>query len=242
MSDRAIVNTLITQAARRHLEPIGVRRLGRYRSWFEDRGWWVIHVCFDSGGSRVGTYLTASAMWLWREGDDWSFDNGDRVYWRDDGTFATEVAIGERGWTTWLGFIREHLFAKDVEILVGIARQRVMQLREQFPDPCSVFASLSGRSTRIGEDPGWHEYNTGAAAALCGDLAAARDAFAKVVARPIAPGWMTDRARLAADLGVRADVSELRDRVMQLIHARRQRLGLPALEQPLADQGNARSE
>jgi hypothetical protein len=231
MSDRSTVNTLITQAARQHLEPIGVRRKGRSRSWFEDRGWWLIHVCFDRG-SGVGTYLEVSAMWLWREGDDWSFDDGDRVYWRDDGTFATEVPFGERGWTTWLGFIREHLFAKDVEMLAGIARQRVIQLREQFPDPCSALTSLAGRRTRLGEDPGWHEYNTGAAAALCGDLTVARDAFARVVARPIAPGWTTDRAQLAADLGRLDDAGELRDRVMQLILARRQRLGLPALDQP----------
>jgi hypothetical protein len=227
MSARALTSRLITAAAREHLPPLGLRRRGASRNWFDDRGWWLINVAFQPS-ARDGTYLNIGAMWLWHEGDHWSFDEGCRLYWRADGTFTTDPPIGERGWGDFLEFRSSEQFAHDLQMLVEIAVQRVEQLRRLFPDPCAVARRLAARATRPGESPWWHAYHSGAAAAFCGDAATARHSFERIMVTNLDPDWAHELAHNARDL---ADLAEnppdLRHRLAEMIQATRHRLGLP---------------
>jgi len=225
MSGRATTTRLIATAAREHLKPLGLKRKGRSRLWYDDRGWSLIVVEFQAS-HRDGTYLNVGAMWLWRDQDYYSFDEGHRLYWRDDGRFTEEPGLGETGWTDFADFLREHQFAEDVAMVAGIAAQRVEQLREQFPDPCAAARYLAGRPPGRRETPWWHAYQTGAAAVLCGDADAARRSFGRVTVTGDDPDYAQDLARDAADLAG-LDDDGLRARIEGTVRRTRERLGLP---------------
>jgi hypothetical protein len=229
VSDRSIVNQLIAAAAASRLIPLGLQRKGRSRSWFSDEGWWLINVEFQAS-VMVGTYLNIGAMWLWDNFDAWSFADGNRLWWRADGTFTDTVPLGQPGWTEFLRYDNAAQFDRDIRTLVNVVAQRVLQLREQFADPCTAARALSERPTRLGEDAGWHAYNTGAAAGLCGDPATARRTLSTITGQDNDPQWVVDRRRTAEDLIEAADDrAALQRRVLDLIAAKRQRLGLPPL-------------
>lgn len=226
MADRAATARLIAAAARRHLRPLGLHRKGRSRLWYDDRGWSLIVVEFQTSGND-GTYLNIAAMWLWDEFEHWTLDDGDRISWRDDGSFLPEPH-DELGWEGFLSVITPDQFARDIDTVAGVAARRVEQLRSEFPDPAGTAARLAGRPTRPGEDAGWHTYHTGAAAALAGDADAARQAFHRIAATTATFEWEIVRARTATELAALADdPSALRQRIVELIEKRRRVLGLP---------------
>ena len=204
MPDRATTSRLITAAAREHLQPIGLRRRGRSRSWFDDRGWWLIHVEFQPSLNN-GTYLNVGAMWLWANSDHWSFDDGYRIWWREDGTFTTQPPAGERGWTSFLTYVADTQFAADINLLADIARSRVEQLRATYPDPQTAAHRLASQSARPAEPGWWRDYHTAAAAALSGDTTTARHALARIHAGELDPDWVHDLAQQARDLEDLAD-------------------------------------
>ncbi|WP_146604008.1 hypothetical protein [Micromonospora deserti] len=227
MPDRAATSRLVAAAARQHLQPLGLHWRGASRLWFDDRGWWLIVVEFQPSRSH-GTYLSIAAMWLWHERDYWSFDDGDRIYWRNDAAFVTQPPIGEAGWTSFLNFINAEQFTRDITMVTGIAAQRVEQLRSQFADPAATAQQLASRTTRHGESPWWHAYHTGSAAALAGDPDTARQAFHRITVGNLDPDWAHDLAQHARQLADLADnPPALQQRVIDVIHATRQRLKLP---------------
>ena len=129
VSERATVKRLIDEAARRHLRPLGLRQRGRSRLWFDDRGWSLITVEFQPGRG-LGTCLNVAATWLWYDhGGVWTLDEGGRVWWRDDGQFTTEPDLGPPG-QQWAQFTREHIFATEMDTVVGVAARCVRQFRE----------------------------------------------------------------------------------------------------------------
>jgi hypothetical protein len=227
VSERAIVKRLIDDAASRHLGPMGLRRMGRSRLWYDDRGWSLITVEFQPG-SGVGTYLNVGATWLWREHGQgtWTFDEGDRLSWRDDGTFATEVPLGSTGWQQWASFIREQIFAKDIDVVADVASRRVRQLRDQLADPCVTASYLAQRQTRLSEDALWHAFNAGAAYALCGDPEAARQAFDRIETTDNDFEWRKEAHRQATELSLVTDPIEMRERVIRTIQTTRHHLRL----------------
>ncbi|MGC4750586.1 hypothetical protein ACLQ28_33730 [Micromonospora sp. DT201] len=216
---------LITAATRECLEPLGLRR-GKSRSWYDDRDWWIINVEFQAS-RRPGTYLNIGAMWLWTDQEHWSFDEGCRVHWQGDGSFASTTPLGERGWTNFLDFRTADQFSHDVRSLAQIAARRVAELRAQFPDPPSVVRQLASRRTRSDESPWWHAYHTGAAAAFCGDAATARRSFDRITPNNLGVEWEHDLARRASELSSLAnDPDALRQRLHTTVQATRQRLKL----------------
>ncbi|MEU1397461.1 hypothetical protein ABZ403_15550 [Micromonospora zamorensis] len=227
MPDRAATTRLVAATAREHLQPLGLRRRGATRLWFDDRGWWLILVEFQPSRSN-GTYLNIGAMWLWHERDHWSFDDGDRIYWRNDAAFVTQPPIGEAGWTSSLDFINAEQFARDINMVAGVAAQRVEQLRGQYPDPAATARQLASRTTGLGESPWWHAYHTGAAAALAGDAGTARQAFHRITVGNLDPDWAHDLARHARRLADLADnPPALQRRIIELIQSTRRQLKLP---------------
>ena len=227
MPDRATTSRLITAAAREHLQPIGLRRRGQSRSWFDDRGWWLIHVEFQPSLNN-GTYLNVGAMWLWANSDHWSFDDGYRICWRKDGTFTTHPPAGEHGWTSFLTHVADTQFAADINLLADIASRRVEQLRATYPDPQTAAHRLASQSARPAEPAWWRDYHTAAAAALSGDTTTARHALARIHAGKLDPDWVHDLAQQARDLEDLTDQpAMLKQRVIDLITATRRRLKLP---------------
>ncbi|MEU5934540.1 hypothetical protein [Micromonospora sp. NPDC047187] len=234
MPDRAATTRLVAAAARQHLQPLGLHRRGGSRVWFDDRGWWLIVVEFQPSRSH-GTYLNVGAMWLWHEQDHWSFDEGSRIYWRNDAAFVAHPPIGEAGWTSLLDFVNPEQFTRDIDMLAGIAAQRVEQLRSQFPDATATAHQLASRTTGHGESPWWHAYHTGSAAALAGDPDNARQAFHRITVGNLDPDWAHDLAQHARQLADLADdPPALQQHIIEVIHATRQRLKLPpAPPQPM---------
>ncbi|WDZ86690.1 hypothetical protein [Micromonospora cathayae] len=227
MPDRAATTRLVAAAARQHLQPLGLHRRGASRVWFDDRGWWLIVVEFQPSRSH-GTYLNVGAMWLWDERDYWSFDDGSRIYWRDDATFVAHPPIDETGWASLLGFVNTEQFTRDMDMVAGIAAQRVEQLRGQFPDPAATSRQLASRPAGHDESPWWHAYHLGCAAALADDPGTARHAFRRITVSNPDTDWAHDLARHARHLADLADDPHvLRQRVIEVIHATRQRLKLP---------------
>ncbi|WP_203899653.1 hypothetical protein [Virgisporangium aliadipatigenens] len=225
--DSRTINRLIAVAARDRLGPLGLVRHRRTRIWYDDRGWSLIVVEFPSGRSP-GTYLNVGAMWLWAGGDHWAFDEGSRVYWRADGSFASTPPLGERGWQQHVDFRDVEQFSRDVELLADVAARRVTQLRTEFPSPRTVAARLRSRATRQDESPLWHAFHSGAAAALGGDAAAAGESLTKVVSAPHHVDWEHSLAEQASDLlGLVADPAAARRRIVEMIEHRRRRLNLP---------------
>ncbi|MEH0937751.1 hypothetical protein [Micromonospora psammae] len=227
MPDSAATTRLVAAAARQYLQPLGLHRKGGSRVWFDDRGWWLIVVEFPPSRSD-GTYLNVGAMWLWHERDHWSFDDGGRIYWRNDAAFVAQPPIGETGWTSFLDFVNAQQFTRDTDTLAGIAAQRVEELRAQYPDPAATARQLASRKTGRDESSWWHAYHTGIAATLAGDLDAARQAFHRITVGNLDPNWAHDLAQRAGHLADLAnDPPTLRQRVIEIIHATRRRLKLP---------------
>ncbi|BCY10837.1 hypothetical protein [Actinoplanes sp. L3-i22] len=225
MSDRAVVQKLINEAARATLAPLGLRQKGRSRLWFDDRGWSLIVVEFQPGRGP-GTYLNVGVMWLWAERNHWAFDEGARVYWRDDETFTYRPEYGERGWNQHVGFIRAGHFARDVAPAARVAAAVVRHLRERFPDLAATAAELAGASAKVGQDPLWHAYHAGAAAALGGDPALSDRFLAEVASTDSSRPWAVDLARGAAEL-LRCDHAARRDRLVATIGRTRALLAVP---------------
>ena len=70
---------LLTEAARRHLRPLGVTQKARSRTWLDDRGWFVANVEFQPSGWSKGSYLNVGAHFLWTWNGFLSFDLGSRI-------------------------------------------------------------------------------------------------------------------------------------------------------------------
>lgn len=190
----------------------------------------MIVVEFQPGRSP-GTYVNVGAMWLWTERVFWAFDEGCRLYWRDDATFVSEPPLGEGGWRQQADFLNTDQFTRDVALAVKVAAARVTELRTQLPDVAAVAARLTGRPTRLGESPLWHAFHSGAAAALSGDLSAAARSLTEVVSADLQVEWEHDLAAEASELlGLMNHPVALRRRLVETIGRSRHMLKLPAAD------------
>ena len=228
MSDRAIIQKLITDAARSAFPPLGLSQKGRSRLWYDDRGWSLTLVEFQPGRSP-GTYLNVGVMWLWADRAFWAFDHGGRTYWRDDLTFTWQPPDGEAGWHQHVDFRNADQFGQEIALVARIAALQVEELRRQFPDAASVGEQLTNMPARIGESPLWRAFHGGAAAALGGDMSAADQNLGKVAAADLHVEWERELAAQAVGLlQLMHDPAAVRHRVVEAIARGRSLLGLPA--------------
>jgi hypothetical protein len=227
--DRPVINRLIEVAAQDRLRPLGLVRKGRSRLWYDDRGWSLILVEFQTG-RNLGSYLNVGAMWLWADRDDWAFDEGGRLYWRADGTFTSRPPLGEAGWTQHADFLNADQFSRAAELLAKAAAGRVTQLRDRFPSPAAVAEHLETHATSPDQSPMWHAFHRGAAAALSANPMLAEQSLTRVTAARVALDWEQSLVTQASEfLGLIADPDAMRDRVAEAIHRSRQQLGLAAV-------------
>lgn len=140
-------NTLIAQAARTALRPIGCIQKGRSRIWLDDHHWWVTVVEFQPSGWSKGTYLNVGACWLWSTKDFLSFDDGHRI-----GSFTSGENLDG--------------FESAVEGVAARAKQEVLHFRQRFAALPAVAEHLNSKETRP-SDVRSH-YHAGVSAGLVG--------------------------------------------------------------------------
>ncbi|MEH1130815.1 hypothetical protein [Micromonospora sp. CPCC 206061] len=230
MSDNQAISRLIAAAARVHLRSLGLRQKGRSRLWFDDHGWWLVVVEFQPGRGP-GTYLNVGAMWLWAERDYWAFDEGCRVYWRDDGSFTSAPRPGEQGWQQHVDFVSVEQFARDVAPVATVAAGCVAELRTQFPDPAAVAERMTTSPARPGNTPLWRMFHGGVAAALSGDAVTGDRCLAEVMSTEMFANWQHSLAVQAADLrSLLGEPLELHGYVLETIRRTRHMLKLPEVD------------
>ena len=199
---------LIAAAAKAALQPLGCRRVGQSRIWYSDQRFWAISIEFQPSGWSKGSYLNVGAMWFWYPKKSWSFDVGHRV---EDADF--------------IPFESAEQFKPLIGRMAERAAQEVHALREQFKSIAAIHRYLATRPLREGVPV----YHAAVAAALAGDVPAARQLFNWLAQ------WPTEnlewRRRLQSNGAALAilldDPPRFRSEVLTLIEGVRGRLRLP---------------
>lgn len=199
---------LIAAAAKAALTPLGCVRKGQSRFWYSDQRFWAISIEFQPSGWSKGSYLNVGAMWFWYPKKSWSFDVGHRV---DDADFISFESVGQ--------------FTPLIERMAERAAQEVIALREQFKSIGAIHRYLISHPLREGAPV----YHAAVAAALAGDMPAARQSFDRLA------HWPTEnlewRRRLQSNGAALAtfldDPPKFRSEVLVLIEGVRERLRLP---------------
>lgn len=57
-------NKIIQAVAKKALSPLGLRRDGKSRVWYDDHGWWAIVVEFQPSSWGRGSYLNVGLSWM----------------------------------------------------------------------------------------------------------------------------------------------------------------------------------
>jgi hypothetical protein len=160
-------NKLIAAAAKKALIPLGLRRDGKSRIWYDDHGWWAIVVEFQPSSWSRGSYLNVNLSWMLYENAHWTFDIGGRV-----GKFES----AEEG--------------KDFEAAINSmatrAAQSVLELRERFLTLDQMYEHYR---TAIERHGGWPDYEAGILAGLRNDWVAAEQHFNYVLSLPASTTW-----------------------------------------------------
>jgi hypothetical protein len=196
---------MVVAAVQAELRPLGLRRHNRTRVWIEDRGWWLLLAVFDR--TRGGdTRLAVGAKFLWGPMPEFTYDLGGPLFWREEtGDFAAERPHDGHVWVGGVRHIRDDQFAADLKQVSGIARQRVLQLRQEIATPADVARILSAPQSRVGATSWWHAFHAGAAAGLSGDAGQARKQFDRIRPDRLAVEWEHALGRRAAALKALAD-------------------------------------
>jgi hypothetical protein len=210
------------------LRPLGLKQKRRSRLWYDDRGWSLTTVEFQPGRS-LGTYLNVGAMWLWANRPVWARDYGGRTYWRDDTSFTWQPPYGEAGWQQHVDFLDADQFSREVTFLARVAALQVEELRHQFPDVAAAAEWLTSTPARRDESPLWSAFHGGAAAALNGNLTAAKQNLTRVASADKHVEWEHQLAAQAVGLlQLMHDPVALRNRLLEATSLSRHLPGLPA--------------
>jgi hypothetical protein len=213
---------LLAAAARDILEPLGMRRKGRTRTWLDDRGWWAGVVDFQASQWEDRSYLNVGVHWLWDVG-------GGQVHINVGGQFGGRVGRE-------LPPPDEREDPTDVAEFVRAAADHALPYRERFSTVTDAAAHL-----RDAVAPA-HWRDAGIALGLVGDREAASSMFDRFT------GWFEDASdfvqsntffvakyeqacTLGASLG---DPPRFRELVHAAIEAERRRLRLRRVDLRLA--------
>ena len=135
---------------------MGMFQKGRSRTWLDDHGWWICVVEFQPSDWSRGSYLNVGCMWLWKEKDYMSFDEGNRV-------------------EPFTRFQEESQFEIEAARLTRRAADEVQRYRLLFPTVRSVCEFYLQRPpTNAGN---WTTFHAGVACAMAGKPVEARRFF-----------------------------------------------------------------
>jgi hypothetical protein len=218
---------LLNAAAREVLRPLGIKQMGRSRTWLDDRGWWVGVVDFQPSSWSRGSYLNVGVNWLWQAGEDaadLALHFGGRVDAPHGGGF--------------IGYESDQQFGPLARKLAMAAAERAQHYRALFPT-IEATATVLKRYER--QQSILESIDTGIALGLVGAAGAAQRMFARYIAYHESGEdleWRTeidemryDRAQQLSEL--LSDVASFRERIRRDIeHARSQLLLGPDVELP----------
>lgn len=178
-------NKLIAAAAKEALKPLGLRREGKSRSWYDDHGWWCIIVEFQPSSGLRGTYLNVGVSWLIYENAYWTFDVGHREQGFEPAKSVTQFA----------------------DVLTGVvehARRNIIDYRTRFATIQQAHEHYRSKEL-FGHFPvymhgHWYCYHAAVIAALAGDITAARQSFTDLLALERRWNWQQGLYYRALDL------------------------------------------
>lgn len=160
MRMRDIVGSVIADAAKKSLVPLGVARKGRSRLWIDDHGWWLINVEFQPSGSTKGCYLNIGEQHLRVVRDHVCFEHVERP-------------------TSFVAYDDDvDGFTIRMEEVVRSAMKAVERRRDAHSEGREALRRLA-----VGND----DLNAGIAFALLGDAEAARARLTGAVHRAFRP-------------------------------------------------------
>lgn len=207
-------DSMIADAAKATLGPLGFRRKGRSRAWLADHGWWLIVVEFQPSAWSKGSYLNVAAHWLWSEMGTVSFDFGGRI--------AEHVE-----------YLTDAQFAPAATQLAERAAKEAQRLAETFTSlSAAADVPLKEARTEILPahlHPGWRDYNAGVAAGLVGRTEDATEMFGQILESAV-PAGSTLHLAARRMMQRAADTPGLRKEVISLIERQRDLLGLQPLD------------
>jgi hypothetical protein len=169
MAESADLNRIIAAAAKKALAPLGCKRKGTSRLWFDDQVWWVTLIEFQPSSWSKGSYLNIGAMWLWNAKGHWSFDDGYRI-----------EAFHE--------FKSESQFVGAAEQLAQTAAEQVLAYRHKFPSLPAVAQYLDGKEKKSI----WDHYHAAIAFGLSGATERAAQECAAVLHSPAHASWVDE--------------------------------------------------
>ncbi len=201
-------DTLIANAAKAALGPLGFRRKGRSRLWIADHGWWLNVVEFQPSGWERGSYLNVAAHWLWSDKGYLSFDHGRRI----DGFVQYEG---------------DAQFTEAAAVLADKALLAAHELDMAIPSPSALAGMLAASDAlaRPALKASWPGYHLAVAEALAGRTAEAGLLLEAIEDDRVKPAASHMAALLTDPIRVRSGVSGLIDR-------QREALKLPGLGEP----------
>jgi hypothetical protein len=197
-------NKIITAAAKHALAPLGLRRHGKSRVWYDDHGWWSIVIEFQPSSWARGTYLNVGVCWHVYEKAHWSFDVGYR-----------EQPFSEAR--------TDHQFSDAASDIADHARKCVESYRSRFSSIADAHRHY--QSTAPKQD--WGFYHAGVIAGLCGDISVARTRFDDLLSLPKQHQWQHGLHYRALDLSRLLDNRVyFFDSVLGIVLRTRSQLGL----------------
>jgi hypothetical protein len=170
-------NKLIATVAKEALSPLGLKRDGKSRIWYDDHGWWCIIVEFQPSSWSRGTYLNVGVSWLLFEKDHWTFDVGHR----------------EQGFSPAHA---EQQFTDALFSMVTHASKCVRDYRKKFETIHAAHRYYQSAESRSN----WDCYHAAVIAALAGDIPAARQKFESLLSQPRPHQWQEGLYYRALDL------------------------------------------
>jgi hypothetical protein len=189
---------LIAARAREVLQPMGIKRQGRSRSWYDDQGWWAGLIEFQPSNWRRGSYLNVGVQWLWD------------VHWRSLSAFmypdSYHVRVPIPGEGDLIKYESDEQFAPLVDKMVDMAAKRARYFRKLFPN-VEAAAKVLAKCEEIAR-----KIDAGIALGLIGDREGARQRFDQFLdydqsdeAQEYRGDWQDERAERVR--GLRASVN-----------------------------------
>jgi Domain of unknown function (DUF4304) len=200
--------SIIADAAKQALTPLGFRRKGRSRIWLSDHGWWLNVVEFQPSNWSDGSYLNVAAHWLWSSSGHLSLDFGGRMPGFEE-------------------YISDEQFDTVARKLAGAAAEEAHKLDRAFASVDATADALlqNEASQRTRGEGSWSAYHAAVAAALAG-----RESEAEALFRSITDGRV--RADAESLLRLLPTPSRFKGEVSSLVARQRNALHLAELAGP----------
>jgi hypothetical protein len=189
---------LIAAAAKATLLPLGFRRIGQSRCWISDERYWYIFIEFQPSAWTKGTYTNVTPTWFFVHG--WGGESAHRV-----GDFIKFESVEQ--------------FVPLIDRMAKLAAAEVVALRENARTPAKLQRFFAANLSWSG-----NFYRAAVIAGLIGDLALARQLFARVKALDPAqygPWFETIQTHCAQLVAILDDPAAYKAAVLERISAER---------------------